>query len=146
MAASPCPIRRLEDAHVKDYDAIDGEGPLRWTASPFDVSNWALFTARVVGRLVGGATVGVQQLSQVEQMLETGRRDLLQCCGTFGLPRTLAARGLVLRSSRESKRGPRREVCRQLKVETQNINAARVQVLMHDTGANCRAIHHARVS
>jgi hypothetical protein len=48
--------RRLDNPYVKDYDAIDGEGPLHW-ARRFDVSNWSLFTARVAGRRVGGATV-----------------------------------------------------------------------------------------
>jgi len=38
--------RRLEIPYVKDYDAVDGEGPLHWTRR-FDVSNWTLFTARV---------------------------------------------------------------------------------------------------
>jgi hypothetical protein len=41
---------------VKDYDAVDGEGPLHWSRR-FDVSNWTLFTARVAGSRVGGATV-----------------------------------------------------------------------------------------
>src|SRR5258705_3446779 len=47
--------RRLEVPYVKDYDAVDGEGPLHWSRR-FDVSNWTLFTARVAGSRVGGAT------------------------------------------------------------------------------------------
>ncbi len=34
--------RRLEVPYEKDYDAIAGEGPLRW-AHQFSLSNWALF-------------------------------------------------------------------------------------------------------
>src|ERR1700704_5827524 len=49
-------VRKLENPYVKDYDAVDGEGPLHWTRR-FDVSNWRLFTARVAGTQVGGATV-----------------------------------------------------------------------------------------
>ena len=37
--------RRLEVPYEKDYDAIAGEGPLQW-ARRFNLSNWALFTAR----------------------------------------------------------------------------------------------------
>jgi GNAT superfamily N-acetyltransferase len=47
--------RYLEVPHHKDYDAIAGEGPLHWTR--FDLSKWALFTARLANRIVGGATV-----------------------------------------------------------------------------------------
>ena len=64
--------RRLEIPYVKDYDAVDGEGPLHW-ARRFDVSNWRLFTARVAGSRVGGATVAFNTPGLT--MLE-GRRDL----------------------------------------------------------------------
>jgi hypothetical protein len=36
--------RPLEVSYEKNYDAIDGEGPLTWPHR-FDLSNWALFTA-----------------------------------------------------------------------------------------------------
>src|SRR6266508_1925785 len=46
------------DAHpavVKDYDAGQN-GPLTWTRR-FDLSNWAMFSARFDGRRAGGAVV-----------------------------------------------------------------------------------------
>jgi len=64
--------RRLEVPYEKDYDAIAGEGPLQW-AHRFDLSNWALFTARLASRIVGGATVAVDTPKLT--MLE-GRRHL----------------------------------------------------------------------
>src|SRR5688572_26750958 len=64
--------RRLEVAYEKDYDAIAGEGPLQW-ARRFDLSQWALFTARSANRIVGGATVAFDTPGLT--MLE-GRRDL----------------------------------------------------------------------
>ena len=64
--------RRLEVPYVKDYDAVDGGGPLHWSRR-FDVSNWTLFTARVAGSRVGGATVAFDTPGLT--MLE-GRRDL----------------------------------------------------------------------
>ena len=48
--------RRLEVPYEKDYDAIAGEGPLQW-GRRFDLSKWALFTARFANRIVGGAAV-----------------------------------------------------------------------------------------
>ena len=40
--------RRLEVPYVKDYDAIDGEGPSHWTRR-FDLSNWTLSAWRAAG-------------------------------------------------------------------------------------------------
>ena len=48
--------RRVDVPYVKDYDAINGENPAQW-ATRFDVSNWALFAARVEGQRIGGAVV-----------------------------------------------------------------------------------------
>ena len=48
--------RRLDAPYEKDYDALAGEGPLQW-ARRFDLSNWALFTARATTGIVGGAAV-----------------------------------------------------------------------------------------
>ena len=64
--------RRLDARYVKDYDAITGDGPLQW-ARHYDLSNWALFSARLAGRLVGGAAVAFD--TPEFTMLE-GRRDL----------------------------------------------------------------------
>lgn len=72
--------RRLEVPYVKDYDAIDGEGPLNWSRR-FDVSNWTLFTGRVAGNLVGGATVAFDTSGLT--MLEA-RRDLSVLWGHTG--------------------------------------------------------------
>ncbi|MGH9236393.1 MAG: hypothetical protein ACRD3G_00005, partial [Vicinamibacterales bacterium] len=64
--------RRLEVPYEKDYDALAGEGPLQW-GSRFDLSNWALFTARLATRIVGGAAIAFDtpELTMLE-----GRRDL----------------------------------------------------------------------
>ena len=48
--------RGLPVPYTKDYDALPGEGPLRWPET-FDVSRWGLFAARAGGRRVGGAAV-----------------------------------------------------------------------------------------
>jgi hypothetical protein len=48
--------RRLEVPYIKDYDAIEREGPSTW-ARRFDLSNWGLMTAHVEGQRVGGAVI-----------------------------------------------------------------------------------------
>ena len=129
--------RRLEDPHVKNYDAIDGEGPLRW-AHRFDVSNWALFTARVVGRLVGGATVAFNTPGLT--MLE-GRRDLSVLWDIRVAP---DARGKGIGSALFDRveAWAQAQGCRQLKVETQNINVRACRFYARH-GCELRAIHHA---
>jgi GNAT superfamily N-acetyltransferase len=110
--------RRLDNPYVKDYDAVDGEGPLTW-ARRFDVSNWTLFTARMAGSRVGGATVAFDTPGLT--MLE-GRRDLSVLWDIRVIPDARGKGiGSVLFKSVEAWSQMQR--CRQLKVETQNINA-----------------------
>lgn len=134
FALSP---RRLEIPYVKDYDAIDGEGPLRWTRR-FDISNWTLFTARVAGRRVGGATVAFNTPGLT--MLE-GRRDLSVL---WDIRVAADARGKGIGSALfERVEGwAQTQGCRQLKIETQNINA-RACGFYARHGCQLRAVHHA---
>jgi GNAT superfamily N-acetyltransferase len=129
--------RRLKNPYVKDYDAVEGEGPLRWTRR-FDVSNWALFTARVAGRRVGGATVAFNTPGLT--MLE-GRRDLSVLWDIRVAP---DARGKGVGSALFERVGAwaLAHGCRQLKVETQNINVHACGFYARH-GCELRAIHHA---
>jgi GNAT superfamily N-acetyltransferase len=128
--------RRLEVPYVKDYDAVDGDGPLHW-ARRFDVSNWALFTARVAGSRVGGATVAFNTPGLT--MLE-GRRDLSVLWDIRVAP---DARGKGIGSALFEKveAWARTHRCRQLKVETQNINVPACGFYARH-GCELRAIHH----
>ena len=128
--------RRLAIPYVKDYDAIDGEGPLHWTRR-FDVSNWTLFTARVAGSRVGGATVAFNTPGLT--MLE-GRRDLSMLWDIRVAP---DARGKGIGSAlfERVEAWARAQGCRQLKVETQNINV-RACGLYARHGCELRAVHH----
>jgi GNAT superfamily N-acetyltransferase len=110
--------RRIDPPYVKDYDAIS-DGPLDWHAR-FDTSQWVVFLARADGMPLGGATVA----------LATPQLDMLEA-------RTDLA---VLWDIRVAPAGQRRGVgralfeaaeawalgrgCRELKVETQDINVA----------------------
>jgi len=129
--------RRLAVPYVKDYDAVDGEGPLHWSRR-FDVSNWTLFTARVAGSRVGGATVA---FNTPELTMLEGRRDLSVLWDIRVVPN---ARGKGIGSALFEKveAWARAHRCRQLKVETQNINVPACGFYARH-GCELRAVHHA---
>jgi GNAT superfamily N-acetyltransferase len=109
--------RTLDVPYVKDYDAIEGEGPARW-AKRFDISNWVIFAARLETRLVGGAVVAFDTPGLT--MLE-GRSDLAVLWDIRVSPE---ARGQGVGSAlfRSVEAWAVAKGCRCLKVETQNIN------------------------
>jgi GNAT superfamily N-acetyltransferase len=109
--------RRLEVPYEKDYDGIAGEGPSQW-ARRFDLSNWALFTARVATRIVGGATVAFDTPGLT--MLE-GRRELAVLWDIRVSP-DARRQGIGSALFEQVERWARRHGCRQLKIETQNTN------------------------
>jgi GNAT superfamily N-acetyltransferase len=109
--------RRLDWPYIKDYDAIDGEHPSTW-ARRFDLSNWVLFAAWAEGRRVGGAVVAFSTPGLT--MLDS-REDLAVLWDIRVLPE---ARGQGVGGAlfRAAEARARTKGCRQLKVETQNIN------------------------
>ena len=111
--------RRIDVPCIKDYDAIAGEGPLRWREQ-FDLSNWALFIARAHERAIGGAAVAFD--TPGVDMLE-GRSDLAVLWDIRVAP---DARGhhIGRRLFQAAEMWAREKGCSQLKVETQNINVA----------------------
>lgn len=129
--------RRLQVPYVKDYDAVDGEGPLHWTRR-FDVSNWTLFTARVDGNRMGGAAVAFDTPGLT--MLE-GRRDLSLLWDIRVVP---DARGKGIGSAlfERVEAWAQARGCRQLKVETQNINV-RACGFYARNGCELRLVHRA---
>ena len=129
--------RRLSIPYVKDYDAVDGEGPLRWSRR-FAVSNWTLFTARVAGSRVGGATVAFDtpQLTMLE-----GRRDLSMLWDIRVAP-SARGRGIGSALFEKVEAWARAHSCRQLKVETQNVNVPACRFYARH-GCELRAVHHA---
>jgi GNAT superfamily N-acetyltransferase len=109
--------RRLEVPYEKDYDAIAGEGPLHW-GRRFDLSKWALFTARFAQRIVGGATVAFDTPGLT--MLE-GRRDLAVLWDIRVVP-DARRQGVGSALFQRAETWAQLHGCRQLKIETQNIN------------------------
>jgi GNAT superfamily N-acetyltransferase len=121
--------------YVKDYDAIKGEGPAQW-ARRFDVSSWGLFAARLEGRRVGGAAVAFNSSGLL--MLE-GRTDMAVLWDIRVSPE---ARGQGVGSAlfRAVEAWARARGCRQLKVETQNINVPACRFYARQ-GCELGAIH-----
>src|SRR5437879_5610385 len=111
--------RRLEVSYIKDYDAIEGEGPSAW-ATRFHLSTWGLMTAHVEGQRVGGAVIAFNTPDVT--MLE-GRCDLatLWDIRVSSATRRQGVGSALFRAVETwcATRG-----CRRLKIETQNINVA----------------------
>jgi len=104
----------VEKPYVKDYDSY-GEIPTDWPKQ-FDVSNWGFFLATEGKRLVGGAAVAFG--SSGVTMLDE-RRDLSVL---WDLRVDPASRGAGIPLFRYAAEWSRKRGCRQMKVETQNIN------------------------
>ena len=109
--------RPVDTTYVKNYDEIHGEGPTQW-ARRFDISNWGFIRARSKSRLVGGAVVAFNTGNVA--MLE-GRRDLAVLWDIRVSP-DVRGKGVGFELLRASEAWAVSKGCRQLKVETQNIN------------------------
>ncbi|MDH4155796.1 MAG: GNAT family N-acetyltransferase [candidate division Zixibacteria bacterium] len=108
---------RLGTPYVKDYDAYKTEGPVRWTRR-FDISNWGFFLALDNENIVGGAAVAIR--TPGVHMLR-GRSDLAVLWDIRVRPEA-RLRGVGTALFRQAVRWSSRIGCRQLNVETQNIN------------------------
>ena len=111
--------RSLPTPIEKDYDAIAGDGPVRWK-SRFDVSRWGVLVARAQGERVGGAVL-VADTSGVD-MLE-GRSDLAVLWDLRVSPEW-RGRGVGTRLFHAAEDWARRREKAELKIEAQNINPA----------------------
>ena len=108
--------RLVDSPYVKDHDD-EGEDPTHWPER-FDTSRWGLIAAHDGDRRVGGAVIAFQ--SAEVWMLE-GRADLAAVWGLRVLPevRNVGVGSQLFHAVEDWARG---RGCRQLKIETQNIN------------------------
>jgi len=104
----------VEKPYLKDYDSY-GETPSDWPQL-FDVTNWGFFLAMDGDRLAGAAAVAFD--TPGVSMLE-GRRDLAVLWDLRSQP---AYRGAGILLFRHAAQWSKKHACRQMKVETQNIN------------------------
>jgi GNAT superfamily N-acetyltransferase len=109
----------VANPYVKDYDAIDGEGPTRW-AERFDLSNWGLICASRDGERVGGA---VMAHNTPDVWMLGGREDVAVLWDLRVAPQQRGAGvGSALFLAAED--WARDRGCDWLKIETQNVNVA----------------------
>ena len=104
----------VEKPFTKDYDSY-GEIPTDWSRK-FEVSNWVFFLATEGVRLAGGAVVAFN--ARGVNMLEE-RSDLAVLWDIRVVP---AFRGAGIPLFRYAAEWSRKRGCRQMKIETQNVN------------------------
>jgi GNAT superfamily N-acetyltransferase len=129
--------KKVDRPYVKDYDAqgSEEERPVHW-AKRFDVRKWGFFLAVEGGHAVGGATVAVD--SPDVRMLEN-RPDLAVLWDIRVHPDE-RGRGVGSQLFQYAAGWARGRGCRQLKVETQNVNVVACRFYARQ-GCELGAIH-----
>lgn len=119
----------------KDYDALPGNRPVDWPGH-FDVARWGVLVARRGGHLAAGATLAFDAPGM--PLLE-GRSDLAVLWDLRVAPE---ARGQGVGSALfgAAERWASARGCRQLEVETQNVNVAACRFYA-SRGCELGAIH-----
>ncbi len=103
--------------YVKDYDAIEGAGPLCWPGR-FHVSKWGLIAVRRDSAIVAGAVIAIKTPGL--HMLG-GRDDVAVLWDIRVSPRERGG-GIGSALFRATEDWARARGCQWLKVETQNVN------------------------
>jgi GNAT superfamily N-acetyltransferase len=109
----------VTDPYLKDYDAIEGEGPACWPER-FDISSWGLICARRDGARAGGAVIAVN----TPDVRMLGGRDDVAVLWDIGVAPDERGAGIGSALFRTAGDWARARGCRWLKAETQNVNAA----------------------
>jgi GNAT superfamily N-acetyltransferase len=111
--------RPVKIPFVKDYDAIPGAHPSEWSTQ-FDVSSWGFLSAQVAGKCVGRAAIATKTPS----LAILGRSDDAALLWDIRVAPEFRAIGVGSALFCAAKAWAERRGCRELKVETQNINVA----------------------
>ena len=105
-------------SYIKDYDKLKGEGPTRWPKR-WDISNWGLFLARKGEIPVGGAVVAFK----TPELNMLAGRDDLAALWDLRIHPDYRRSGVGTKLFTEAAKWSKGKGCRQLKIETQNVNA-----------------------
>ncbi len=108
---------RIPKPYVKDYDVEDGEGPTRWL-SRFNTEKWRILLAKEGKTPVGGAIV----LAQSPEIHMLKNRDDLALLWDIRIQPELRRQGTGTRLFQKAVEWAKAQKCRQLAIETQNIN------------------------
>jgi len=114
--------QKVTPSYIKDYDAYEDGGPERW-AKRFDMRNWVIFIAIRGNCDVGGAIVAFNTPSV--HML-AGRKDLAVLWDIRVHP-DFRRRDIGTQLFRYAANWSRKRGCKQLKIETQNVNVPACQ-------------------
>ena len=109
--------RPLATPYTKNYDAIPGNRPTDW-AGRFDVSNWGVISARTEESCVGGAVIAFR----TERLCMLDGRDDLAVLWDLRVSSEMRRHGVGAALFAAAEEWARARGCRQLKVETQNVN------------------------
>ncbi len=112
------PEELVDPPYLKDYDAA-GASPLDW-AKRWDVSSWGVILARDATEAVGGAVVACR--TPGPYLLD--ERDDLAALVDLRVKPQRRREGIGRRLFACAARWARDRNCRELKIETQNINVA----------------------
>jgi len=107
----------VAEPYVKDYDAMEGEGPARW-AKRFDVSNWGMIGAFEDGARIGGAVIAFRT---ADLYMLGGRDDVAVLWDIRVAPKHRGA-GVGAALFQAAGDWARAHGCGWLKIETQNVN------------------------
>ena len=113
-------IEEKVEPYTKDYDTQEEDDEarsIRWTKR-FDISKWGIFLALDGPHAVGGATVAID--TPDVNMLE-GRKDLAALWDIRVHPEERRC-GVGAKLFKQAADWAKRKGCRQLKIETQNVN------------------------
>lgn len=108
---------KLAKPYVKDYDADVGNAPPLW-AGQFDLQNWGIFLGVADDRPVAGMAIACRMSGSD---LCEGREDLAVLWDMRVHP-NYKKRGLGTQVFQHGVLWAREQGCKQLKIETQNIN------------------------
>ena len=111
--------RRLDHPYIKNYDAIDEEGPRHW-ARRVDISNWGIFTAHLNSQHVGGAVVAFK----TPGLMMLDQRDDIAVLWDIRVSPKVRGRGVGSTLFRAAEAWAKDRGCFALQVETQNVNVA----------------------
>ena len=107
----------VEKPFIKDYDEHENERPTCWTEQ-FDLSNWGILSAFDGGNRIGGAAIAWK--TPAVNMLDG--RDDLACLWDIRVAPDYRAGGVGRQLFTRAIDWARVRNCRQIKVETQDIN------------------------
>jgi len=110
---------RVDRPYVKDYDTLEGNAPRFWPTR-WDLSHWGMISGFDEDNLVAGATLAFNTDSL--EMLE--KRTDLSVLWDIRIHPDYRRRGIGQALFRAAETWARARGCRQLKVESQNVNVA----------------------